>query len=50
MLTFCLVCHAGGSFGSFAVYTICEAETSKQSVPPNGSTGVSWLFTSDYIS
>lgn len=38
-LTFCLVCHAGGSSGSNVVYTTWDLETSKSSFPPNGSTG-----------
>ena len=38
-LTFCLVCHAGGSSGSNVVYTTWVLETSKSSFPPNGSTG-----------
>ena len=38
-LTFCLVCHAGGSSGSNAVYTTWVLDTSKSSFPPNGSTG-----------
>ncbi len=37
--TFCFVCHASGSCGSLVVYTIWAVETSKSSVPPNGSTG-----------
>ena len=38
-LTFCLVCHAGGSSGSNVVYTTWVSETSKSSFPPKGSTG-----------
>lgn len=42
ILTFCFVCQASGNTGSFVVYMTWFCDTSKSSVPPNGSTGEHW--------